>query len=216
MQLAVFDMDGLIFDSERMFMEKLDKVMADAGYTLTLESYLELLGMNETACEAVMKKHYGADYPYKEMSAAARELFNEDARKNGLPVKKGIPELLEFLNENNIKCAVASSTGSEFVKEYLRLSGLDGYFGVVVGGDMAERSKPDPDIFLKACALAGAEPGGSVVFEDSENGIRAAHSGGIPVIWIPDMKQNDPEVTALCAAEAADGFDAIRKVKELM
>lgn len=215
LKLAVFDMDGLIFDSERMFMEKLDIVMAKAGYVLTLESYLELLGMNEDSCERVMKKHYGGDYPYRTLSDAARTLFNEDAEKNGLPVKRGIPELLEYLNGRGVKCAVASSTAAKYVKHYLELSGLDKYFYTVVGGDMVQKSKPAPDIFLKACELSGAKPDEAVVFEDSENGIRAAHNGNIPVIWIPDMKDNDPDVVSLCAAEADDGFCAVKLIGRL-
>lgn len=216
MQLAIFDMDGLIFDSERMFMKKLDKSMSERGYTLTLEIYLSMLGANDSACMEAMKKHYGQDYPYREISDAARAEFNHDARKNGIPVKTGIPELLKFCKENEIKCAVASSTAAEYVKEYLKISGLDEYFDVIIGGDMVSRSKPAPDIFLKACETAGINPSEAVVFEDSENGIKAAVNGGIPVIWIPDMKRHGKAIVDLCAATAADGFEAIEKIKELM
>ena len=215
MRLAIFDMDGLIFDSERMFMEKLDKAMSERGYTLTLEVYLSMLGANAESCMETMKSYYGQDYPYKEISDAARAAFNDDARKNGMPVKPGIPELLEFLKAQGIKCAVASSTESEFVREYLEISGLDKFFDIVIGGDMVGRSKPAPDIFLKAGETAGAEPSEAVVLEDSENGIKAAVNGGIPVIWIPDMKRHGEEIVSLCAATAADGFGAIEKIKEL-
>ncbi len=212
MKLAIFDMDGLLFDSERLFMEKLSAKMQEYGYTLSLDVYLSLLGSNQAACKEMMKKHYGADYPYELISGAAREDFNQTVRTSGMPVKPGIPELLQFFKENKIQCAVASSTETKFVAEYIKLSKLD--FDIVIGGDQVHRSKPNPDIFLHACQLLHVDPTDSIVFEDSENGIKAAVNAKIPVICIPDMKQHNPEIQKLCAAVVRDGFEAIEWLKK--
>lgn len=212
LKLAIFDMDGLIFNTERLFMDELDTAMAKHGYKLTLDVYLELLGVNEQSCKDRMKKIYGEDYPFHEISDEARMKLNKKAIK-GLPVKDGIRELLAELKKSGIKTAVASSTPAEYVKMYLKTSNLDEMFDTVIGGDMVSRSKPAPDIFLLACEKAGALSSEAVVFEDSENGIKAAYNGNIDVICIPDMKQHGNEIRSLCCAYVKDGFEAIEYLK---
>lgn len=206
---VIFDMDGLIFDSERSFMENLRYTMAEYGYMLRMEVYLSMLGSNMAACRAVMKKNYGEDYPYEEISKKARERFNSDLNKN-LVVKEGIRELLEYLKENNIKASVASSTLTEHVKRYMEAAGIDQYFDTVIGGDTVTRSKPEPDIFLKA--LCADKPQDALVLEDSKNGILAAHNGNIPVICIPDMVKHDEDILSLCAAVAESALDVIKYI----
>lgn len=206
---VIFDMDGLIFDSERAFMENLKHTMEEYGYKLRLEVYLSMLGANSASCKATMKKNYGEDYPYEEISQKARERFNSDLKKN-LVIKKGIKELLIYLKENNIKASVASSTLSVYVKNYLETAGIAEYFDTVIGGDMVTKSKPEPDIFLKA--LCGTAPEEGLVLEDSKNGILAAYNGHIPVICIPDMAVHGEDILSLCAAVAESALDVIKYI----
>lgn len=210
-ELIIFDMDGLIFDTERLFMNALGRVMAERGYTLTEEVYLETLGTASNRTSEIMHRYYGDDYDDRGIGHAARELMEAETAKTGvgLPLKKGILELLVYLVEQDIPCVVASSTKSEFVKKYLEEAGIDWYFRGIIGGDMVKESKPNPEIFLKACALTGTSPEHALVLEDSENGIRAAAAGSIPVLCIPDMKYPEEEVVKLTEAILEDGSAVI-------
>lgn len=211
---AVFDMDGLIFDSERLFMEYLGKAMEERGCTLTREIYVRSLGLDKNAAAAYMKSVYGEDYPFGELSEKARKGM-EAAAVRGLPVKKGIRELLGYLRDNGVECVVASSTETRFVKMYLEYAGLSEYFSEMIGGETVRKSKPDPEIFLKA--LGSTEKDRAVIFEDSENGVRAALNAGIAVICIPDMKRPGGELldhTLACVSDAEEAIGIIRQNME--
>lgn len=209
---AIFDMDGLIFDSERLFMEKLGAAMAEKNYILTHEVYVESLGLNRKSVEENMKSVYGADYPFDELSKAARAEMRRAAKK-GIPVKKGIPELLEYLKKRGTECVVASSSETRFVRDYIEGAGLSGYFTELIGGETVSRSKPEPDIFLKA--LGDTPKENAVIFEDSENGVKAAINAEIGVICIPDMKCPAEEVlknVLACVNDAAEAAVVIEKL----
>ena len=196
----IFDMDGLIFDTERVFMEQLAVVMAQEGYRLTREVYSRSLGLAGRQLEQMMLAEYGMEYPFYDMGRKARQRVDMIAETVGLEMKPQIPLLLEWLRSQGIACAVASSTNSFSVKNYLEQAGILSYFSVIVGGEMVKRSKPEPDIFLLACEKCGLKPEQAVVLEDSENGVRAAAAAGIPVICVPDLKQPSPEVCQLASA----------------
>lgn len=208
---VIFDMDGLIFDSERLFMRELGKVMAEYGYTLTEENYIKMLGLTKDALYGMAKEMYGSDYPHYEISAKARERVNNISVRDGMPVKDGIRELLICLKEKNIPCVVASSTHREYVELYLKTSNLSEYFCEIIGGDMAKRSKPEPDIFLTALGDTPAQ--NALVLEDSKNGIIAAHRANIPVICIPDMVYPNAETQALTYAVVNSAHDVINFIR---
>ena len=165
----IFDMDGLIFDTERLFMEQLAVVMAERGYRLSREVYCKSLGLTGKSLEKLMLTEYGMDYPFAQLGRIAREHVDAIAATVGLELKPDIVTLLQG-------------------------AGIRKYFSVIVGGEMVERSKPEPDIFLKAAHLCGLKPEQAVVLEDSENGVRAAVAAGIPVICVPDLKMPEDEV----------------------
>ena len=208
---AIFDMDGLIFDSERMFYAALKEAMAEGGYALTEEIYKNTLGLGAQSVKEYMTGIYGEDYPVYEMGQSARAKMSDAARK-GLPVKKGIRRLLEQLRESGVKCVVASSTETRFVRSYIESAGLGGFFTGYLGGETVERSKPDPEIFLKA--LGDTQKSEAVIFEDSENGVRAADAAGIRVICIPDMKRPAAEVLEKAYACVSDADEAIAVITE--
>lgn len=214
MKLAIFDMDGLLLDTERLTRKKLGEIMNKHGYTLEEKFFLKLVGVNADKYKEIMLNTYGTDYPHNEISSSVRRAVTEELRSGKMPIKYGIPELLEFLKKKGISCAVASSTKTEYVKEYMRLAGLDKYFDLIVGGDSVSRSKPFPDIFLKACDELGVQPEDAVVFEDSENGIKAAVNGGIPVVCIFDIKHHDKDITDLCMFCANNALEAMEYLKK--
>ena len=190
----IFDMDGLIFDTELIFMNQLAVAMAEKGYSLSRRVYEDSLGMAGEPLKKLMLSEYGEGYPFEEMGAKAREMVNVIADTVGLPVKPQIRALLEWLKEQGIVCAVASSSSSGAVRHYLEEAGLLSFFQEIIGGEMVEHSKPQPDIFLLACKKCQVSPEHSVVLEDSENGIRAAYAAGIPSICVPDLKWPCKEV----------------------
>jgi len=207
LQLVIFDMDGLIFDSERVFMEELKKVMADFGYRLTKDIYLKTIGLNGSVLKETMLKQYGADYPFELISKKARENVNEIADSGKLPVKKGIYELLLHISKRKIMCCVASSSPKESVERYLKKYGLFDFFCGITGGKDVEKSKPEPDIFLAACRKLNVKPECALVIEDSQNGLIAAQRAGIRVVCIPDMIVPREDVLKKTYFVAESAFD---------
>ena len=207
--LVIFDMDGLIFDTERLFMTTKDGVMKEYGYTQQEDDYVRTLGTCGQQLLDILHDLYGTDYPAEEISQKCRTLVTEKIRRDGPPVKSGIPELLAWFGANSIPCCVASSTRQDIVTEYLRLAKLDQYFCFVIGGDQVQRSKPNPDIFLAACQHADIKTEHALVLEDSENGILAASSAGIPVVCIPDLKFPSEEIATKTAAIVTTAADVV-------
>lgn len=195
----LFDMDGLIFDTERCFMEQLSVVMKEHGYTLGREIYCETLGLGGQRLIDTMKYHYGEEYPFTAISRETVKRVGIVAETVGLAVKPQIPEALRYLQERKVPCAVVSSTRSSQVEKFLNTSGLRHYFQQIIGGEMVDNSKPEPDIFLLACRRLGKEPKECVVLEDSENGLKAGIRAGCEVILIPDLKEPDEEIAEQAA-----------------
>ena len=213
-ELAVFDMDGLIFDTERAFMNELKCVMASYGYELTKDIYVSTIGLTGAPLLNKMLSYYGNNYPFKEISKKARNRVSCLANNGKIAVKKGIEELLKFLSDSNIICAVASSTKSDYVDSYLKAANIRKYFKSITGGEEVEHSKPEPDIFLRACYKENISPKNAVVFEDSPNGIRAAVKAGIPVFCIPDLVIPEEELINKLEFLANDAFDVIEYIKK--
>ena len=186
-ELAIFDMDGLIFDSESAFMYELKEAMLKRGYNLTKDIYVQTMGLSGSILKEKMKSIYGLDYPFEEISSEARMGVTLRAERGDIQIKKGILHLLELLKKNGIKCVVASSSKTEYVRRYINIAGLGEFFCHITGGDCVKKSKPEPDIFILSCQKADVGCEKAVVFEDSENGLKAAFAAGIKVICIPDI-----------------------------
>lgn len=187
-KVAIFDMDGLIFNTERQFFKFESMVHKKYGYPSRIEDFTQTLGLSFDSVKEVHKKIFGEDFSTEQIFKETRELVAKDVEENGLEIMKGIPELLEFFKENGTICCVASSTVTLMVEKYLNIAGIRDYFKHIIGGDQVKISKPNPEIFLKALGKTPFNKDEAVIFEDSENGIRAAHAAGIPVICIPDLK----------------------------
>jgi len=184
---VIFDMDGVIFDSERAnygeWMALADKYkMKDLEHVYPL-----IIGKNAREGKKVILDVYGQDFPYDSFSA--EKLVNYKAKYSGgkLPCKPGIRELLAYLKKEGYYTAVASSSNSEVVRAQIEDAGMGPFFARIIGGDMVEASKPEPDIFLEALKGTGISPREAAVIEDSHNGIRAAYAGGMFPVMVPDM-----------------------------
>ncbi len=168
---------------------------------------------NEKAVVQIFKATYGETFDFEFYSEKEREIFLSRYAGAKLPQKQGIKELLQWLKDNGIKTAVASSTNRETVKQELADGGLLDYFSVVIGGDMIERSKPAPDIFMEACRQLNVLPEDSFIIEDSYNGIRAAHAAGAKAIMVPDLLQPTEEIRELVYS-VQDSLVHVRKMLE--
>lgn len=194
---VVFDMDGVIFDSERAVMQCWKEVASRHNIPDIEKAILACTGTTMVRTREIMLNLYGADFPYDEYARESSVIFHSRYDGGRLPMKPGVKELLTFLKERGKKIALASSTRQQVVMDELRDAGIIEYFDRIICGDMVSRSKPAPDIFLKACEELNVSPSGSYAIEDSYNGIRAAHAGGLHPIMIPDLLPADEEMQSL-------------------
>ena len=197
---VIFDMDGVIFDTERIWIECWAPV-GQAHHIKDIEIVLRerCVGITAASMKAILLETYGADFPYDQYVKEATAVFKARYGVN-LPMKPGVKELLSFLREAGAPVALASSTGTRIIREELTAAGLMDYFQVITGGEEVSRSKPAPDIFLLAARRLGVEPGRCFVIEDSYNGIRAAHEAGMRPIMVPDLLPPDDEMRATAEA----------------
>lgn len=194
---VVFDMDGVIFDSERAVMQCWKEVASRHNIPDIEKAILACTGTTMVRTREIMLNLYGADFPYDEYARESSVIFHSRYDGGRLPMKPGVKELLTFLKEHDKKIALASSTRQQVVTDELRDAGVIEYFDRIICGDMVSRSKPAPDIFLKACEELNISPSDSYAIEDSYNGIRAAHAGGLHPIMVPDLLPADEEMQSL-------------------
>ncbi|MBR0139121.1 MAG: HAD family phosphatase [Firmicutes bacterium] len=192
---VIFDMDGVIFDSERACFECWKEIASDYGLKDIEKVYPHCIGVTSESCKNTFLKFYGEDIPYDEMLEKRRALFFSRYDKGRLPVKPGVAELLSFLEENGMPAVIASSTRIAVVEREIEEAGLRQYFKDIIGGNMVSKSKPDPEIFLTAAKLLpGISLENIAIVEDSYNGIRAAFASGMYPVMVPDMIAPDEEM----------------------
>ena len=190
---VIFDMDGLMIDSERVTYNEYVKKLAQLGHhDFTEELYRNCLGKNKPGICQVFIDHYGQDFPMTEVWDDVHVWIDESLRQY-VPKKKGLVELLEYLKANNYKTIVATSSGRARVDEILKNADLTKHFDDTICGDEVTHGKPHPEIFLTACQKLDVKPEVALVLEDSEAGILAAYDGRIDVICVPDMKYPEPQ-----------------------
>lgn len=201
---AVFDMDGLMFDTEKMFLH----VWVQAGKEWGLGDIFDIgcksLGVNAVESERLMREALGSRVDMDSFLAYFRRMHTEYRNSHPVPVKPGLYELLEYLKANGYRTAVASSSGRETVLSCLRQTGTESYFDVILCGDMVQRSKPDPQIYQTACEKLGLAPENCLALEDSLNGIRSASGAGLHPVMIPDVVQPTEEIQRLLFRRFSD------------
>lgn len=194
MKAVVFDMDGVLFDTERLCMESWIAVAEKEGLPDMEIIFPRCIGLNANDSRQVVLDAYGQDFDVAGFRELASAWFWDYIKKNGLPVKPGVRELLKWLKQEGRIVGLASSTRRSSVISHLEQAELTEYFQAVITGDMVEHSKPLPDIYLLACRELGVEPGEAYAIEDSPNGIRSAYAAGMHPIMVPDMIAPDEEM----------------------
>ena len=197
---VIFDLDGLLVDTEIISYRILEEILAGFGYRFTLEEYTRgFSGKPETANSAHLVEAY--QLPWTPEEALERILRRgEELHTQGVELKPGAKELLAYLQETGRGIAMASSSTRDRALNLLDQHGVTGYFQRFVFAGEVERGKPAPDVFLKACEKLGEAPEDCLVLEDSEAGIQAAHAARIPVICVPDLKTPERRFLDLTAA----------------
>jgi beta-phosphoglucomutase len=202
---VIFDLDGLILDSEIIYRKAWKQAAEDLGYCMNDEQYLRFLGLREVDCEMTLVETYGSSFPLTDFLIRSDKLSQEYLKKHGITIKPGVHELLNFLDARSIMTAIASSTGRDNILS--ALGSLAGRFDVIVTGEDVTAGKPAPDILLLCARLLKAEPRDCVVLEDSGVGVQAAHAAGMPVIIVPDLSQPSAHTVAKAASVCASLHD---------
>ena len=199
-EAAVFDMDGLLLDSERPIRDAWMSVARDHGVAMSEEDYLKVVGRNAADTKVILGAIFSGDLTYDEARRRSHEVLAQSVAKGDYPVKPGAFELLSRLRLRGIPCCVASSTAAVEVRRRLERAGLLEFFGSTSGGDEVERGKPHPDLFLLASRRMGVEAARCLVFEDSEYGVLGAVAAGMSAVIVPDLKRPTDSTRVLCVA----------------
>lgn len=186
---VIFDLDGLLVDTEVTWHKVFQDVLREYGHDMTLEDYVGNYS-GKTIIDNVNGIISNYNLPF-DCETGVKKMVEGEERylKLGVGLKKGAKELIEFLKEHEYKIALGTSSTKERAISILSFHGLDAYFDEIVCGYEVKRGKPYPDVFLTACERLNVLPEECLVLEDSEAGIQAAYSGHIPVICIPDLKK---------------------------
>lgn len=199
---AIFDMDGLMFDTERLVYENWQGMMDELGLVYNLEVFKQTIGKRKKEVEQFYYDVYGADFPYWELADKGRARYVRRIESEGIPVKTGLYEILAFFKEHGVKIALATSTSRQTAELNLRLAKVTDYFDALVCGEEVKNGKPHPEVFLTAAAKLGLAPEDCAAFEDSINGIKSAYAAGMITVMVPDFLQPTeeirPMITHLC------------------
>lgn len=183
----IFDMDGILFDTERLFNECFSQALSEYGIEDTSYFLDACMGRSSVESKKLCMEKLPADFPYDEMQQKLRENFNTRLAEGGMPVKSGVYLMLEYLKTNRYPIGLASSSTMKSVTHHLDEANMREYFSVIAGGDCVEKGKPQPDIYMYVLDKMNLKGKNVIAFEDSPNGLKAATAAGIKAVMIPDQ-----------------------------
>ncbi len=192
---AIFDMDGLLFDTETLCCDVWREIAGNAGYDMPDDLFISCVGLNSRDTRKKVLGEMGSAFPYDEFGKKARECMRLRMEDDGPPLKPGVTTILEYLSSAHIPAALATSTSEKSARWMIERAGFTRYFDAYAFGSEVENGKPAPEIFLLAMKRLGIDvPGDCVVFEDSAAGLRAAQEAGMLSVFVPDMVEPPREV----------------------
>ncbi len=212
---VLFDMDGIILDSEKLYTRFWQEAAIALGYPMTHQQSLGMRSLNSKAGEAKIHSYFGEEASFLAIRNKRIELMNAFVEKEGIELKPGIRKLLKYLKEKNIKTAIATSSPLERAKKYLAPYDLEKEFDEIVTGYMVERGKPEPDIYKYAAEKLELDVKNCLVLEDSPSGIQAGSSAGCVTVMIPDQDQPDEATKKLLFAKVECLEDVIELLEQL-
>lgn len=205
----IFDMDGLMIDTESLLQIFWCKAANQIGYPMTKEHVLGIRSLSAKYAIPHLKGIFGDDFDYYTVRKLRIEMMNDYISKNGIVKKPGLDKLLDFLITTDFKIAVATATDFERTSMYLKSINVFHYFDKIVCGDMIQNGKPAPDIYIEAAKQLSLQPNECIALEDSPNGILSAYRAGCLPIMIPDLSQPDSDTAKLLYAECDTLEDVI-------
>ena len=211
---AIFDMDGVLFDTERVYQKIWRAIARDRGVTLEESFTRTISGTNGETMRRIVARFYHTEDPEAIIGEVMRRVREQLSRE--VPVKAGAPEILRFFRERGLRLAVASSSARELVVSNLTLSGLLPFFDAIVSGQDVKAGKPAPDIFLYAAGAIGCAPEQCFVIEDSISGVKAGHAAGCDTIMVPDLIPPTPEVLPLCFRQYDNLTEALEGIRAML
>ena len=209
---VIFDMDGVIFDTEKVYLDIWIEVFEKYGYKMTKELYVNVMGTGRKNVIKTFLENFGDDLPIEKMYEEKDNQLFYRIENQGIPLKEGVKELFSMLKEKDYKIALATSAKRERVEKQIKDKWLKESFDAIVCGDDVEKGKPSPDIFLKAAKEIDVEPENCFVVEDSPAGIKAAFSGGMKGIHVEDLKVADEEILKYCQKN----FKNLQEIKKYL
>lgn len=189
----IFDLDGTLIDTEKIYRQIWPKAAADLGYEMTDDMYLALRSLGRPYAPAKFREWFGDGFDYDEARKVRKGYFDRYTSEHGIQLKKGAIELLTYLHQQGIITAIATATDPVRAQEYLKKTGLDGQFDHIISATMVDEGKPSPKVYAYACEQLGLSPEECVAVEDAPNGILSAYRAGLSVIMVPDQTQPDGE-----------------------
>ena len=215
---VVFDLDGTLVDTEKLFVRFWQEAAKEMGYPMRREHALAIRGMARSSAEALLKERVCPDFDYHGVRERRTELMEAYIAQHGVELKPGVRELLEALRGWGISIGLATASNLPRAEGMLKAAGLYDYFDAVTVAAMVPMGKPAPDIFIEAAQRLGVSPAEAVGVEDSPSGIRAIHASGLFAVLVPDQDQPDEALASLCGLIVPSMHelrDWIEKKKEL-
>ena len=206
---VVFDMDGLMFDTERLAQQGWSYAGAQAGVDIPIELIRSIVGLDAEGSKRVFLDALDLDLDFAAFRKTRLDYVKDYIEEHSVPQKPGLVELLEYLRCHQYRIVVATSTESARANYYLEKTGLGHFFDSIICGDSVVTRKPAPDIYLKACESIHTNPGECLALEDSPIGILAAHRAGMKPVMIPDLVQPDEETKKLLFSQLSTLLDVI-------
>lgn len=210
---VIFDMDGVIIDTEKWYQVYWVKAANDLGYPMKPEHVLKIRSLPGKFAAPLLKETVCPDFDYCAVRDKRKEYMEKHVKKHGIEVKKGALELLVYLKKNNIKTSVATATDIGRTKKYLKEIDLLTYFDEIVCASMVKNGKPQPDIYLEAAKRLGLSPKSCIALEDSPNGVLSAYRAGCKTVMVPDLTPPDDDTKKLLFAQAESLLQVIDIIK---
>ncbi len=191
---VIFDLDGTLTDTEKFYQTAWPEALGHFGYKCEPWMPLELRSLGRPFAIDTFKEWFGEDFDYNQVREYRKKIVADILAKNGIPLKPGAKEILEWLREHGILTSVATANDYERTKGYLERLGLFDHFDRIICSDMVKLGKPAPDIYAYACEQLGLDPKETFAVEDSPNGVTSAYLAGCNVIMVPDLTEPDEEL----------------------
>lgn len=215
LQGIIFDMDGVMIDTEKLYLRFWREAAAEMGYTMEEKHVLSIRSLAAKYAEPKLKEYFGADFNYQKIRARRKELMDSYIKEHGIETKQGVRELLVFLKEHGYKTSVATATDLERTQRYLKSVDLLQYFDKIVCASMVENGKPEPDIYLRAAKELELLPENCIALEDSPNGILSACRAGCMPVMVPDLDEPSEETKKLLFALEENLYKVIDLIKKM-